>query len=292
MTLVVKGSTASNLTGLPLLKRDPMLRDDVNGGVRFAFDLAFGWSYAAGDPIDGKIVRDTSEHADGKFVMAGGQLPVFSGGGVDLSPVTSRNVYLEIPASVSKSIWDNGQKFLGCFYFKMPSIADWSAGADKHLITFATTSNTWQGSADLINISMVTLGGTKQLYFNRQTALNARDTLVFSSNPIIEAHLGQLCQVAVWRSATQMGLRLKSVGGGFNLTTGAVGADSTLDFSTQTGKLGIGPSWGAPLVTAELAASNFKIYRGFIEALTISGRDPITVLDADWTRTIARGVFS
>ena len=39
-------------------------------------------------------------------------------------------------------------------------------------------------------------------------------------------------------------------------------------------------------------AVKWRYYRSFIENLTTSGRDPATVLDADYARTVARGVFS
>jgi hypothetical protein len=51
-------------------------------------------------------------------------------------------------------------------------------------------------------------------------------------------------------------------------------------------------NWHLPLNAAELNARKFRIYRGFIEALQLSGRNPDTVLDADWDRTVSRNVFS
>jgi hypothetical protein len=51
-------------------------------------------------------------------------------------------------------------------------------------------------------------------------------------------------------------------------------------------------NWHLPLNAAELNARKFRIYRSFIEALQLSGRDPEAVLDADWARTVARNVFS
>jgi hypothetical protein len=51
--------------------------------------------------------------------------------------------------------------------------------------------------------------------------------------------------------------------------------------------------WGTGALSAQdLNASNFKVFRAFIENLRRSQRDPLAVLDADWQRVQARIVAS
>lgn len=296
MAMIFKGKTSSPIEGLPLLKRDPLLRFDVNGGIRYLFDTAFGWCYSADTPpADAKSIRDMSEHADGRLVIRAGQSLLNAGGGIDFSPLTEKNTYLEVPASVADAIYDNGQKYLACLYMKLPSLSDWmTTSFERPYWCWSDGTQTWQNSVELFTFNIATNSGIKQLFYSHAKALNSRDFLAISSNEILNAHAGQVCQIAVWRSATQRGLRIRSAAGGTNIVTGTTSTDNIQDYSSQTGKIGVSNGWGSTTaIDAGLqAASNIRIYRGFVDALQLSGHDPLAVLDADWDRTMARAVFS
>ena len=71
------------------------------------------------------------------------------------------------------------------------------------------------------------------------------------------------------------------------VTTGTV-PDNTDSYAASKSKMGLGPSslWEASGM--DLSQTPFRIYRGFVENLARSGRDPETVLDEDWDRVQAR----
>jgi hypothetical protein len=295
MAVVFKSVVASTLANLPLLKRDPLLRDDYNGGVRFAFDLAFGYCFNPVSPVPADaVINDISERANGAIRLAsGGSKPIVAGGGIDFSTADTRQTFLEIPASAIKTIWDNGQKFLVCFYMKLPADADWGTGTgDLAYLTFTNAGNGFQGGMEFVTIATALNTGVKQLWFRRGLAVNSVDTSVFS--PVPASAVGGFAQIAFVRDvAGNQYARIRTSAGTFKSTIKAGTADATVDFSTLPGKLGMPlANWHLPLNAAELNARKFRIYRGFIEALQLSGRNPDTVLDADWDRTVSRNVFS
>lgn len=79
---------------------------------------------------------------------------------------------------------------------------------------------------------------------------------------------------------------------GTEAITKAVGADNNQDFSGNTFVFGrnVGFSGGGPGVLPSL--SGLRLYRGFVENLARSGRDPLTVLDADYAAVTKRAAFS
>ena len=299
-SLVLQAPTQVANAGLPLLKRDPLLRDDYNGGVRFAFDLAFGWCYGGASPfVADAVIKDVAERADGAVrVPAGGGQPTFAGGGIDFSAATLRNTHLEIPAAVANTIYNNGQKFLLALYLKLPAAADWvTAAGDWNILAFSSAVNSWQGAADMLSLGLAYNSGTPQLFFRRQTAIGTADNQAISGANLVPAQ-GALAQLAFWRSNTETGASIRTVAGGrVTVTPKAAGSDNAQNFASQVGRIGLTPNWSATAIDGatsnnQAGARKMRIYRGWVEALQLSGRDPLTVLEADWARTIARGVFS
>jgi len=293
MTLLIQSTSQVADPTLPVLKRDNgLLGDDAAGGVLFAFDAAFGWCYSAGSPVpDGAVVRDTSEHANAVWRIPGGAgQPVISGRGFDLSTATVENTFLEIPASVAQTIWSNQQRFLVALYVRLPIASDYNtATSDVPLLSWST-GNGYTVAPELLHVGMGTSSTVKQLHFRRQTAIGTTENRSFT---VPEAALGGLAQIAAWRTAEGFTASIRTAAGRTTSATLAGGADNTSDFSGLTGKLGISaPYWSNPLTTAQIAAKNFRVYRGWVEALAVSGRVPLTVLDRDWTNTMARNVYA
>ena len=86
---------------------------------------------------------------------------------------------------------------------------------------------------------------------------------------------------------------MRTASGRTTNATAAPGADNAADFSGQKGKIGLVPAgWSTTLTAAQLAARKFRIYRGGVVSLQSGEIDPLTMLEADWLRTVARGVFS
>lgn len=270
----------------PFRKRDPLCSGD-NDGVRFLFDMAFRWCYADGTATATKGVRDVAERADSTLtVVAGNPIPLVSNG-LDFSGITVPGTFVGVPASVMADLFAE-QLFLICFYMTAPTSADWFIGT-RCLFQGSAAPSSYVTSPDIGMIGYG--GGSNSIIARRQTSVN--NYVALSASPGAINAYGQLTQVAMWRTADEFGLRLKTVDGQ-NGQTAAAGAKDTADFSTAVGAFGVPKGfWTTAGLTAdELDAVKFRLHRGFVENLARSGRDPVDVLDADWARQINRAVFN
>lgn len=284
--LVFKTSSVSARPGLSTLKRDPLLSGD-KGGVRFVFDAGFSFSYPGGPPSNGSIVRDVAEVADGEFVLASGQSVGFKGNGFDFSTLTATGPtdadnYVNGGVGSWNGIFPK-QEFLVCVYMRLPTEADWQAAS---IIPFFASSDIGYVSEPDPILGCFT--ALKRFEFRRQTGLNAHSPVTVTPNA---DHYGQVCQVAFWRNATGIGARVRGASS-TKLTTAAAGALNTADFSTCRPKFGSPPPFTSGATSGAVTTRNFRLYRGFLENLNLSGRDPVAVLDADYARTAARNAFS
>lgn len=272
-------------TSLAVLQRDQLLYG-ASGGVLSLYDIANSYCYDSTTAVtNAKAVNNINESGNnGSLVIPSGQTLTIGGNGVVFDAVTAANVYVEGNAAAASNIWGAGagsQYFLYCMYVRLPLLADWnSLGTLEAMMQFAASSGSYQTVADLLLIAQAS-GGV--LSFRRQKAAGSTDNLTITP---ASADYGSFVQLAFWRNASGQAARLKSANGTISATT-TVGTANTQDFSACTEKAGhVGTLVGS--------ANSVKrrYYRSFIENLVTSGRDPTTVLDADYTRTIARGVFS
>lgn len=277
MVTIFKTANTSSLTGLPKVRRDvALLSTDIDNGMKFAFDLGWNWSWPTlAAPVNGAVVHDMAEVGDGSvdYTTTG---VTYAGGGWDFTGIGGDYCALKAPACLG-SIWSGPQYFMVAAWVKLPSSANWnSTGTIKSL--FAASVSQYNLGTDLLTLAEVATG--KTINARRQTngATTADLTVAPDAN-----QFGQVCQLAYWRNAAGTGLRLKSALGQ-KLATGAVGADNVGNFSA------LQPQWGAPVAFSP--NDKGRLYRGWIEDLQVSGRNPLTVLDADFAATIARGVFS
>lgn len=275
-------------TALPLYRVDPLLVGD-NDGVRFLFDLAAPrLCYPGGNPANGAVVKDIAGREAGSVVAANGQAIAFAGNGFAFDAINAAGGgYLNIPASVAADLWAD-QRFLLCCYVRLPTTADWNTSPTSiPFFGFGSTTSGYVNGPDIA--SVMQLNTSRRIRAARQTAAGgAADLLEFGP---AAADYGSVVQLAFWRSTTQQALWLRSANSR-TLVTSAAGAANTQNFSAQTGKIGIGPSLSGGPITSNPGVTKWRAYRGFIENLARSGRDPIAVLDADWARVIARGAFS
>lgn len=293
--------------------RDALLKDVPNDGVRFLFDAAFPWCYPGGDPVgrpaagnpaDGAVIRDMTEHANGSFdqrVSSGGALASYAGGGFDFTgserpidgggtTVSAKGVIM--PASVLADIFTAysgaSQRYLISMYVKLATKANMD-NTQAGIVTIAS-DDAYNTSPSLVNLGF-RLGATEvgKLQARRQTSAGGVETSM-----IVQAHdddFGTVCQLAVWRNAAGQGLLLRSLTSGqpAKTATAAAGTNNTQDFSAKNFAMG---RTGAFSSNAGNMFTGFRLYRGFIENLARSGRDPLTVLNADYERVKARGAFS
>jgi len=287
--LVFRTSSISNNPNLETLKRDQLLAGD-NAGVRFLFDTAFSFSYGGGSPANGAKMGDVSEHADGSFVLSNGQAVGYSGKGFDLSTVTgitsdTSQAHVLAPGGIWSGI-AAAQEFIVCAYLRLPAEVDWNTEAS--ILAFFASSANGNGYGAVADPLTIGLRATaKSISFRRQTAVGAQVELTCSP----EGHYGKVAQVAFWRNAAGTGARIKSVGG-LTQATGVAGALNVADIAACQPRFGNAVAFNYANLPGHRAGRKYRLYRGFIENLAVSGRDPVAVLDADYARTVARGVFS
>lgn len=292
---VLKTDRACTDTSLPILKRDSLLEGD-NGGVLSLYDFASRYSYPAqAAPTNGLTVNNMTETGSGSIILQSGDAPTYAGRGIDFTGVTKAGNYLNGLASTCASIWGSAnQYFMVMLYIKLPTLANWNADAALHEIfkcSPAGSAGKYTSGPEMLMIAQEAT--SSRLTFRRQTALGT-----FSGPTLVPNALdyGTVVQLAYWRDATGGYARLKSANGVILAST-ALATNNTQDFSALTPKFGVTAGFGSAAVGGTLNAAHqnaakYRIYRMAIENLVISGRSAATVLDADYTRTVARGVFS
>ena len=290
MTFAIKLTGACSDTSLPTLERDQLLSGD-NNGVKFLFDMAFPFSYSGGTPVNGSTVADVSETTTPATVsLQSGETLSYAGGGFDQAAWTKGGNCLSMPASVAANIWaTTNQYFIVCLYLKLPTLAHWNTSASvAAMLQWSNTS--YLSGSDLLVIGQQS--SNSQITFRRQKAAASVDIIAIIPHA---SDYGSVVQLAFWRDATGQYARFKSANGTV-LGSAAVGTNNTQNFSALTGKIGnksdLTNSEGVTLQTGMTNAYKSRLYRGFVENLETSGRSAATVLDADYTRTVARGVFS
>lgn len=272
--LTIKTNAVSTAT-LPTLRRDAMLDGD-NGGVRFAFDLPFGFCWPGQDnPADGDAIVDVAERANGSYIATGTGV-TFAGGGFDYTSLTGGKGYVAGPTDALATIKAGSEYFLVALYMRLPSTADFAITGGVVASIFQAAASNYTAGPDMV---MIDINSSYAIEFRRQT-----NGSTYSSNPtpinIPETLRGRMCQIAVWRNAAGVGLRVKSVDGEISYTSTTVGAENAGDFSGLSPKFGATPGYGHILKS--------RLYRGWIEDLELSERAPLSVLDADWSRVQAR----
>lgn len=278
--IVIRIPTTITDTSAPQLVRDELLVGD-SGGVQFLFDLANQYVWPGGNPTNGATVRDLSSHARDGSVAIGGGAVTLAGGGFDFSGVTSFDDFIAGPAAAAANLYDGTQHWLVAFYIKLPSTGDWVASGS---VQPWFQLGRYASQPDLVMIGPESAG--QAVSVRRQTASGTAATIA-SIAPNASDH-GTVVQLAAWRTASGCAARYKGAAA-TTKATAAVGSNNTQDWSARAPTWGIASTfWGGTPGTCR----KVRIYRGWIENLATSGRDPETILDADWTRTVARAVYS
>lgn len=290
-TLVYKTLRAMTDTSVPILPID-QLTVGANNGVRFLFDLANGFSWTPGVPIQGKVVNDIAQISSNAIVNTSGGTLANLGNGIDFTNSTGRAA-VTVPAGVIADLWAD-QYYILCAYYKLPLEVNFPAAgaAGRHTTMFTAQSGDTDNFDNSPEIGMAAWDNAVfgRLRFSRP--INNGTGTGESINIDMRTptnHAGLLVQVALYRTSVGWYARMKSSAGttlGSNTNTNV---KNTYDFSAKAYNFGPSGSMG---ITTTSARNGLRLYRGFIENLQRSGRNPVTVLDDDYARTVARGVYS
>jgi hypothetical protein len=289
--LVLQTDGTCTDTSLPILQRDALL-ENSNGGVPWLFDMASVYGYPAqAAPANGQLVVNLDASGNnGSVREQTGDSILYTGRGLNFDGVTMIGNALEGPAAAAASVWAApNQYFIACGYFKLPTSGNWNtAGALFDIYKWANT--TYLAGPDLVLFAQQAGG---DISVRRQTAAATADVIDITPNAL---DYGAFVQLAFWRSAAGQFVRLKSANGVVS-GSAAVGSNNTQNFSALIPQLGVprgfkGSGDGATMAAAGQNAAKMRVYRCWLENSVTSGRDPTTVLDADYTRTVARAVYS
>lgn len=290
MLVLMTDGTCTDTT-LPILKRDALL-EGANNGVPWLFDMASVFGYPAQTaPANGQLVRNLDESTnDGSVVVQGGDTVGYSGRGLNYDGATKIGNYLSGPAAAAASIWASpNHYFIACVYLKLPTSGNWNAAAALHDM-FKWADLHYLVGPDLVLFAQQSGGA---ISVRRQTGAAAATTIDLT--PAV-ADYGSFVQLAFWRTAAGQFARLKSANGTVS-GSAAAGSNNTENFSALVPQIGPargfkGADNGTTMSVQHQNAAKYRVYRGFVENLVTSGRDPTTVLDADYARTVARAVYS
>lgn len=288
LALISVPGTSSD-PNLPKLTRDPLLKG-AGSGALFGFDLSFGWSYdASTDPANAKPVQNiatawnaaapTIAAEAGELQIRAGQTLTYSGGGLDFSAVTRDGNTVRGPAGALAPL-QAAQEFCVISWFKMPSQADWNSGATIAPMFTASDANGYSGGSDLLTICQE---NDPVISARRQT--NGAGTIDKLEIASLADFYGQVTQIMYARTASQTYFRLKSALG-TETVTGAAGTVNTGDLTALRPQWGVTEAFNNLFDGSSVAehqdASNYRLYRGYIENLAASGRSPIVLADEDW----------
>jgi len=298
--LTLKCGSITN-PAVPTIYKDQYL-NGAGAGALALWDTAYAGSYAkaatASAPVAGDVIRDLAGKGDGVVSLigaapTGGQtkMPAYAGGGFDFSGLTHVGSEIAFPSVIAEHIRAQANcYFLEMIYVRLPTQAQWIAAGNQGRIPLACFTDSPTGSAtqsELADIFMSYNGTSCKL--NAFIASGASYVLV-SSADMLSSEFGQLVQVSVYRTAAGVFLRHRSAAR-FDVKTNASVTKPSLSLVGRKWHIGLGNAfWSA--ATFPIGMQNLRFYRGAMEDLETSGRDPVAVLDADWTRTVARGVFS
>lgn len=294
---VIQSNIATNDTTKPFLVRDQLIQND-NGGVKLLFDFGFGWSYPAGDlprplivnPVNNAIVRDMSNAKNNGSVdlSATAGTMTHDGKGVVKSKVAQTNHYSTINATGVLSSFTGTTKFIVCAYVKLADLTLFTptGGSLSSFISACDHGKTYNNDSELVFIATLPKNaeGNGAITARFQKSIGSIATLNVVLPQGLNLYDFDLVQIAAWTDGEKCYLRVKSelfestVEAAFTGNSASV-AGKSIAFDTSKGHFG-----GSSVP--------HKLYRGFVENLTVSGRDPITVLNADYHRVVARGVFS
>ncbi|TCL89872.1 hypothetical protein C8J38_11060 [Rhizobium sp. PP-WC-2G-219] len=285
MTVNFYGNVLAARPGARRVTRDPYMGTDYNEGTLFIADFDFPWCYSGRtiDIPDGTPIRDVSENADGAFrVHAGSQLSIVDKG-IDFSNANQPETGLEIPASVAATIWGSGQNYLISMLCRLPTAGDWNQfGSAIPLLSWSTSSGGFD-TPELAQIALVKYGETLVILHLRQKAINDFQAVGFMTAPA-----GEKVLLAAWRTnaGTFTGIRTASTD--LLVNSDVRGPDNTANFSAKKGIAGVPVAGWGPGAGAQ-GMNNWRLHRFATEALAISQRDPVAVLNEEWVRLKKRG---
>jgi hypothetical protein len=271
---------------LPFDYLDPIITE----GTLFVARGSDTFSWAGQDaPSNGDLLKNIDDinnaGNDASWLIQSGSSIGFADGEFDFTGLPANKNTLLLPASIADALWGAGsglQYFAICMYVRFPSAEDWwSLTSDRPFLTWAgdsgNASSNYTTDPEIVMLGQQTNGGVANVWARRQTAIGATQNF---NAPVHSTHFENVVQMLFYRTPSAAGLRLKGASATSTAAPQASGAPNAANFSGKNGQLGIGSSlWPNSSLPA---AINWGLRGIWIEDLSVSGRDPIAVADADF----------
>lgn len=281
--------TSAPVSGdLPVQRPDRLLVSD-NDGVIFLVDGGHPTSWPKNAaPADADAWVDLSGNGDVTWEV-GAQIPSYSGNGFVLDGVTAGyTVRADAPAGFAASVWGDGdddQYFLCCAYLKLPAAADWNPSTGLFPFYHVGAAGTLFSGPCMAMMGCLTSSGSKIIRAYRPKSTSVREQ---RDCVIPDDVCGTIVQVGFWNDADGCRLQVQNEDGVIaNQTVSDSPGLNTSNFASQLTLLMMVSGYSAESTDGN--ANKYTFYRAFGENLRISGRDPVEVLAADWTRFASRG---
>lgn len=243
-------------------------------------------------PLNGDVVIDIAKQGNASFVIPTTTVnaPPFKGGGIEWSGLASTAqgaVGIDVPAGAAAAIdAAANQYFLVMFAVKLPSTTAWPLAAGNLApwvdFSLAGAGNSYQNNPSLIAIGPWPNATNRRIAFIRQTAspnVAVTSYLTFTTYPA-----GEFAVVAFWRNAAGSAGICKTLSGVPQSQSIPLGVENSADLSAVVGKIGPRSAFSnlgnAAIKTLYAGTRQYDMH---VENLSVTGRDPQTVIDEYWT---------
>lgn len=288
MGLITKLNESFGDTSLPQIRRDDFLSGD-NNGVLFLGDFSnsFSWREGTDTPANGMVLYDLAEKNNASLSLFTGDGESIAGGGLDfapdgVSPYSAARGVVELPAAVSSAICNGGganeRNYSITMYGKFLDSSWWDT--DTYIEQFMGSNITY-GTGDSWILAALQSGANGDLSIRRDIGASTQNSTSNATGGRFKDNVSNaITQLVVHTYGDTLNWRYKTAtttvsGGGAALQT------ITHDYSLSKLQFGHSTSFGGNPRALK------RLYRMAVEDLTTSGRDPIAVADADWSRVIS-----
>lgn len=283
MTVIIASDVPVSNPNLPFLQRDSYLYG-ANEAAHL-FDIGRKYSYPRqGKPVNLDVIRDLAlNSSDGSVIIPSGSSISFAAGGFNFTNALASPAGVVMPGNPLSKL-TSAQNFMLTVYIRVPDQTDWLTGnGPMHVFVGDSVNQSQATERQLAQMAFVATTNGPYMWLRRQTAVGQNfDTLYFQTDTL---PFGEVAQISLWRTAEGLFGRIRSASK--NVTRSAArGANNSATLSDRQILVG-----RASVTSSTARPSTYTIYRSMIEDLAVSGRDPLSALDADYARNIVGSNF-
>lgn len=295
---VLQTSESTGDVSKPFLIRDDLL-EGAGFSVKCLFDYGFGWSYPAGNlprpaptaPVNSAVTRDVSLNKNDGYAVRDTEETMTFTSDYGIRAVATLTHQVEYGASIFDGVYagfSQNTNWLLCVYMKPGLLSNWpTSGAVTPFVSSSEFGENYTNGVEHVFIGQgVVNNGLGTISVRVQDSIGSAKTITHNLPTGQGLYDDNIVQLAVWFDGANVHSRVKSVS--YESTLSQAFSGNTEDVTPLS--LGFVTSKGN--FNGSTGTQPPSVHRGFLENITESGRNPVTVLDEDLTRVLARGVFN